>query len=69
MSTSHNHRRKTIRKFKRKFGTAWRNHFSEHCTAIRRSMEGDFMGTAADLISPGVGGLAGEVTVSSPVST
>lgn len=68
MSVSHNHRRKTIRQFKRKFGKGWLPKFQDHCAAIRKANEGPLLGTLADLISPVTGGLAGGVTVSSPVS-
>lgn len=59
MSVSHNHRRKTIRQFKKKYGGKWHNFFAEHCAAIRRANEGPLLGSLADLISPGNGGLAG----------
>jgi hypothetical protein len=62
MSVSHNHRRKTIRQFKKKYGAKWRNFFIEHCAAIRRANEGPCLGTLADLSflnSPSIGGLAG----------
>lgn len=68
MSVSHNHRRKTIRKFKKQYGASWHNHFAEHCAAIRRAQAGPCIGTAADLISPMVGGSTGEVSVCPPVA-
>jgi len=68
MSVSHNHRRKTIRQFKKKYGPKWHNFFAEHCAAIRRASEGPLLGTAADMISPCVGGLAGEANGCLPVS-
>lgn len=68
MSVSHNHRRKTIRQFKRKYGKSWHNHFVEHTAAIRRANEGPCLGSLADLITPVSGGLAEEVVVASPVS-
>lgn len=58
MSVSHNHRRKTIRQFKKKHGNRWLPKFQEHCAAIRKANEGPLLGSLADLISPSVGGLA-----------
>ncbi len=68
MSVSHNHRRKTIRQFKKKYGKTWHNHFTEHCAAIRRASDGPLLGSLADLITPESGGLAGDVVVAAPVS-
>ena len=61
-NASHNHRRKTIRQFKKKFGSAWFAKFQEHCDSIRKERQGPFLGTLQDLISP-----KGELTMALPV--
>jgi hypothetical protein len=71
MSVSHNHRRKTIRQMKKKYGSKWQPHFRAHADAITRANDGPLIGTLADIIdaqkiSPD-GGLA-EVAVAASVS-
>jgi len=71
MSVSHNHRRKTIRQFKKKFGNGWQPQFRRHADAITAANMGPMIGTLADIIdaqkiSP-VGGLA-EAAVDASVS-
>lgn len=53
MSVSHNHRRKTIRQFKKKYGPKrWLSFFLIHSHDIRRANEGPLIGSVADLVSP-----------------
>lgn len=50
MSYAHNKRRKTIAKFKRKYGSAWHNHFSEHVAQLQRDRQGPPTGTLEDVV-------------------
>lgn len=68
MSVSHNHRRKTVRQFKKKHGKQWLPKFREHADAIRKAQDGPFIGTLADLISPTLGELAAPDPVAGAVS-
>lgn len=69
-NASHNHRRKTIRQFKKKFGSKWLPQFQDHCDQIAKAQDGPCLGTLADLISPhaSVGELATAYPVSAVVS-
>ncbi len=50
MSRAHSVRRKSIRYFKKRRGSAWYSFFKEDCDFKRRMQAGPFIGTLEDMM-------------------
>ena len=50
MSYSHNQRKKTIKRFKKKYGKEWYSHFREFVEELKKKKLGKPIGTLEDLL-------------------